>query len=283
MEDLKTRWETLDREVKAFSRDLERQKGARDTLQRSRDTEEKARLAAVEEATIVEQASTFLAAEIVERRMKAIEAIESIGTSALRTVYGPDYRLRFNTFDEKREKGERAGFKMELQIESVLKGRQLTTGLVGERGGGLIEVTAFGLRIAALEWMQYAGPLVLDEAWKSMSADEKLESVADFLHYYVKQTGRQILFATHRGEVFGRVASQILRVRKIDGVAEAEVISHEQLLRDIEEAEAEAAQERIAETSGANGRNGANGASGMNGMNGAHGADRKVRRNGAKN
>lgn len=283
MEDLKTRWETLGREVRTWSRDLERQKGARDTLQKSRDTEEKARLGAVEEATVAEQASTFLAAEIVERRMKAIEAIESIGTSALRTVYGPDYRLRFNTFDEKREKGERAGFKMELQIESVLKGKQLTTGLVGERGGGLIEVTAFGLRIAALEWMQYAGPLVLDEAWKSMSADEKLEAVADFLHYYVKQTGRQILFATHRGEVFGRVASQILRVRKTDGVAEAEVISHEQLLRDIEEADAEAAQERLAGASGSNRPHASREMDGRNGGSGMNGTDRKARRNGAKN
>lgn len=229
---LEQRWSVLEQSLGDWRSKLAERKGARDQLLKNKEAEEKALEALQDEQRLAEQASLFLAAEIVERRQKATQAIESIGTSALRMIYGQDYALIFETFNEKREKGEKGGFKMEIQIKSDLKDQPLKTGLMGERGGGVIEVTAFGLRIAALDWMGYNGPLILDEAWKSMSADAKIESVADFLKFYSDSTNRQIIFATHRADVFGKHASNIVRITKEQGVASASRMSYEEILEE---------------------------------------------------
>ena len=229
---LDQRWAALEQGLNDWRAKLAERKGARNQLVKNRQAEE-SRLAELrEEHRLADQASLFLAAEIVERRQKAIEAIESIGTSALRMIYGPDYALIFDTFDEKREKGEKGGFKMEIQIQSDLKSQPLRTGLMGERGGGVIEVTAFGLRIAALDWMGYDGPLILDEAWKSMSADAKIEAVAEFLKFYADNKKRQIIFATHRADVFGKHAHNIVRIAKNNGIASARRMSYEEILEE---------------------------------------------------
>jgi hypothetical protein len=229
---LEQRWATLERSLNDWRAKLAERKGARDQLVKNRQAEEQRLAELREEHRLADQASLFLAAEIVERRQKAIEAIESIGTSALRMIYGPDYALIFDTFDEKREKGEKSGFKMEIQIQSDLKNQPLRTGLMGERGGGVIEVTAFGLRIAALDWMGYDGPLILDEAWKSMSADAKIEAVADFLKFYADNKKRQIIFATHRADVFGKHANNIVRINKDNGIASARRMSYEEIMEE---------------------------------------------------
>ena len=163
-------------------------------------------------------AQIFLLSEVADRRSVAIDSIEKIGTFALRLVYGKGYKLKFNTFDDKRKEGT-SNFKMEINIVSPFEGGELTTGLMGERGGGVIEIVAFALRIAALSWSHYEGPLILDEAYKSMSNDGKLNSVARFLRAVTEQTGRQIIFATHRSEIFGDVSNNMIQVEKRNGVS----------------------------------------------------------------
>jgi ABC-type sulfate/molybdate transport systems ATPase subunit len=66
--------------------------------------------------------------------------------------------------------------------------------------------------------------VLLDEAWKSMSNDEKLDAVAKFLKEITDATGRQVIFATHKQDVFGKVASRILKVSKHDGVAKVDTV-----------------------------------------------------------
>jgi hypothetical protein len=229
---IEQRWSKLETSLNQVRSSIAERKGARDQLLKNKAAEEQALGHLLEEQRLSEQASLFLAAEIVERRQKATSAIESIGTSALKMIYGDDYALIFETFNEKREKGEKGGFKMEIQIKSDLKNQPLKTGLMGERGGGVIEVTAFGLRIAALDWMGYDGPLILDEAWKSMSADSKIEAVANFLKFYSDSTKRQIIFATHRADVFGKHANNIVRIKKENGVASASRMNYEEILEE---------------------------------------------------
>ena len=43
--------------------------------------------------------------EIVERRQSQLEAIQSIATSALQQIYGEEYSLKFDTFEEQRKDG----------------------------------------------------------------------------------------------------------------------------------------------------------------------------------
>ena len=223
------RWHALSDGLNAWGLRLGHESGARETLFKQREEDYETLDAAKIDQRIAEQAHLFLRAQIVEIRQRAIDAIEDMGTSSLKLSYGKDYALRFNTFDEKRKEGV-ANFKMELQAVSKVKGKELVTGLVGERGGGLQENAAFSLRMAALEWLNYSGPLLIDEAWKSVSNDYKLHAQAQFLRYIIDATGRQVIFATHKGDVFGKYADNIILIEMVDGVATARNITYEQFL-----------------------------------------------------
>jgi ABC-type thiamine transport system ATPase subunit len=104
----------------------------------------------------------------------------------------------------------------------------METGLLNERGGGLIEVVSFALRIAALKWLKYDGPILLDEAWKSMSNDYKIDRVVDFLREVTDSTGRQVILVTHMFDKFGPEADNIVHVTKVDGKASVGLISYQE-------------------------------------------------------
>lgn len=204
-------------------------KGARDQLLRTKTQEEEAVATLKDEQQNLSHAHLFLLAETAHRRREYIEHLEHMGSAALRAVYGPGYALKFQTFEEKNPKSTTGAnlFKMEIMVGSPLEGGTLWTGLLGERGGGVIENIAFPLRLGVLRFQNYQGPVMLDEAWKSMSNDEKINSVARFLKEITDATGRQVIFATHKQDVFGKVASRVLRVEKIDGIANVEVVRTE--------------------------------------------------------
>ncbi len=170
----------------------------------------------VNDSKIKKDAYLFLLGFIAQRRDAAIQSIQDTGTYALRAIYNDDRRLLFMTNGEKKSA---AAFKMEIGIESTLNGNPVVTGLKDERGGGVCETSSFALRIAALEWLGYKGPLILDEAYKSMSSDEKLDLVAQFMRKYVDTSKRQVLFATHNLAVFGDYADHIIHVSQEDGIS----------------------------------------------------------------
>ena len=170
----------------------------------------------MESAKNKKEGQLLLLAFISQRREAAIKSIEDTGTYALRAVCGEDYKLHFLRNEEKKNS---AAFKMEIGVESCFGTSKLITGLKDERGGGVVETASFGLRIAALEWLGYDGPLILDEAYKSVSADEKIINVAVLLQKYVKSSGRQIIFATHKGDVFSEYADHVVVVAKENGVS----------------------------------------------------------------
>ena len=160
----------------------------------------------------------LLLAFISQRRETAIKSIEDMGTFALRAIYNDDRKLVFLKNEEKKNS---AAFKMEVGIESSIGKERLVTGLKDERGGGVMETTSFALRIAALEWLGYHGPLILDEAYKSMSSDIKIENVAKFLEKYVKTSGRQVIFATHMASIFEPVANNVVYINQYHGISKA--------------------------------------------------------------
>ena len=219
-------WEKTKHGIREYQTEVTKQNGARDQLKSARDQEIEALSEAQETQRICQQAQLFILSELTERRQKAVDSIEKMGSSALRQVYGPGYRLKFQGYDEKRKDSGQNSYKMEIMVGSTHEGDELLTGLIGERGGGVVEIVAFALRIAALNWKQYDGPLIMDEAYKSMSNDDKLESVARFLREVTAQTGRQIIFATHKADIFGRIAHRVVQVEKTDGVAITHVLQH---------------------------------------------------------
>lgn len=218
-------WRKFTEGVDAWEKELLASKAARDLLAGQRDAEAGARDASERERELCEKAELFLRSEVKERRRKASSAIAGLGTAALRRIYGDGYELRFT---EGGSADNAANLKLEIEIVSLLDGEELATGLMGERGGGVVEVVAFALRMAALGWRRYEGPLILDEAYKSMSADEKIARVAEFLAQVTEMTGRQVIFATHKADVFGPVASNVLRVTQAGGVASVERLSEDE-------------------------------------------------------
>lgn len=170
----------------------------------------------VEDVRTKKDAHLLLLAFIAHRREAAIKAIEKTGTYALRAVYNDERKLVFLKNEEKKTT---AAFKMEVGIESILNGDRMVTGLDDERGGGVAETASFALRFAALEWLGYDGPLILDEAFKSMSSDEKIHDLAKFLGKYFKASGRQGIFATHKADVFQEYADHCVFVTQSDGIS----------------------------------------------------------------
>jgi len=160
------------------------------------------------------EAHLLLLAFISQRRETAIQSIENTATYALKAVCGDDYQVHFLRNEDKKNS---AAFKMEIGIESNFDDSKVITGLKDERGGGVVETCSFGLRIAALEWLGYDGPLILDEAYKSVSSDDKIVNVAKLLRMYVESSKRQIIFATHKADVFEDYADHVIHVHKDNG------------------------------------------------------------------
>ncbi len=224
MESINSRWEEIRAGLVQKRAKLNQKIGAKNQLIKVRDQEKINFLEAQDEHSLCHQAYLFLRMEITDRRLSAIKSIEELSSTALQQIYGNGYRLQFETFEEQRKEGA-ANFKMEIQIISPHEGRELVTGLINERGGGVVEIVSFALRIAALNWMAYDGPLIMDEAYKSMSDDAKIEGVAQFLRDVTNLTARQIIFATHKADVFGKVADNIILVEQVDGVAQCTMIN----------------------------------------------------------
>lgn len=171
-----------------------------------------------EDVKVKKDAHLLLLGFISQRRDAAIKSIEGMGTYALRAIYNDDRKLIFLKNEEKKNS---AAFKMEVGIESNLNNERMITGLKDERGGGVLETASFALRIAALEWLDYRGPLMLDEAYKSVSSDSKMINVAEFLRKYVDTSERQVFFATHKADVFEDYADNVILVNQHDGISRA--------------------------------------------------------------
>lgn len=224
------RWESTKEQLSNLRVELHEQRGVRNQLLKNK----------LEETTILqdmqivkqksEKANLFLLSEITTRRKQAVSAIENIGSSSLKMVYGDGYAIQFYDFEDVRKSGSNA-FKMDIQMVSPFgkNGKSLVTKLFGSRGGGGIEVSAFSLRLGALDWHKYEGPVLLDEAFKSMSKDKKIHQVARWLRAVRDLTGRQIIFATHMGDVFGKISDKILYVQNDFGKSVVREIEFDEL------------------------------------------------------
>lgn len=171
------------------------------------------------EKDIMYKSSRFLLEEIVERRENAIKGIESLCNISLARIHGDSYSMYFESNDSARQEEGADNFKMEIKIKSQLCDDSVSTGLYGSRSGGLIEVISFILRITALDWMNYKGPLIIDEAWKSMSKDDKIHEVAVFLRQITDNSMRQVIFVTHDLPVFKNYADNIVTLSLKNGVS----------------------------------------------------------------
>jgi len=162
-------------------------------------------------------AVNFLSQTAKDARNKTIKSIESLATAAVKAVYDQPMEIRL----QYKEKGKsNSSDKMTLQLVRFVGDEEVITGILDEVGGGLIETVSFALRIACLKWLGYTGPIILDEAYKSLSKDEKIENIAVFLSELNQTVGNQIIFSTHAPEVFESIASKSFIVTINNGKSE---------------------------------------------------------------
>jgi chromosome segregation ATPase len=169
-----------------------------------------------EEIKIQKEAHLLMLAFISDRQEAGIKTIENTTTFALRSIYGDDRKLVFLKNEEKKTK---AAFKMEIGIESQLNDGRVITGVKDERGGGVAEITATSIRLAVLDWLEYTGPVLFDETFRTISMDVKIHYVAKFLSQYVKAKQRQIIYSTHQADVFSDFADNIIYVTQENGIS----------------------------------------------------------------
>lgn len=171
---------------------------------------------------IYDKASILLKAQAAETREATIGTIEAMLTLAIKSIYGIDYEFSFEYNDKAIEKGERGAFNITPSISSGLGENRFTTS-IGARGGGLKEVISVLLRLAFLKFYGYKGVIVLDETWSSLSADMKMDNLIEFMESYIEETDIQIVFITHRAEMFGKIAKKIILVSKDSSSSESNV------------------------------------------------------------
>jgi hypothetical protein len=171
---------------------------------------------------IYDKASLLLRAQAAETREATIGTIEEMISQALQSIYGFDYGFSFKYNEKAIEKGERGAFNITPSVTSGLGDNKITTS-ISARGGGLKEVISVLLRLAFLKFYNYKGTIVLDETWASLSADTKMDNLIEFMDHYIKETDIQIIFITHRAEMFGKIANKIICVSKDSSSSESSV------------------------------------------------------------
>ncbi len=97
---LSDRLSTFTDEIKKQKEPLNRLKGDKEQIEKQILDEGESLTSLQDEQKLNSQASLFMLSEIVERRQSQLEAIQSIATSALQQIYGEEYSLKFDTFEE---------------------------------------------------------------------------------------------------------------------------------------------------------------------------------------
>lgn len=160
-----------------------------------------------------DKANLLLKSKAAETRKNVIGTIETMITQALQSIYDPTYEFSFKLNEKAVEKGERNAWNITPSVSSGLGSNRITT-TINSRGGGLSEVISVLLRLAFLKFYNYKGTVFLDETWASVSADDKMDNLIEFMKYYIEETDMQIVLITHRAEMFGKIANKINLVTK---------------------------------------------------------------------
>lgn len=200
--------------VTAADRALQRQVGSAQALAlRGREAHQKAEDAkALAEAA--EEASRLLAQFADLRQAKVVQAIETVVSAGLTAVFGEPMRLVLEQVVRAR--------RVEVDVR-ISSGDGLTTSVMDARGGGLVAVVAFLLRVTTLALTRGARRLIVsDESFAHLSA-EYTAGMAEFLAELCEKLDLQILLITHQSE-FAEAADTVIQLTTRGDAAVAEVL-----------------------------------------------------------
>jgi hypothetical protein len=182
------------------------------------------------ERKVANKSGLFLKAQAAETRKQALAHIQNMITPLIQDMYEEGYGFEFVYNENLEEIENRTGFNIEPKIYSNLEGERIYTSIRDGRGGGLAETTSVYIRIAFLKFNNYDGPIILDEAWSAVSADEKMTSLCESISKIIEEMDLQVILITHRAEMFGKYAKRILYVDKQNGKSTVYPIRYETIL-----------------------------------------------------
>jgi len=176
------------------------------------------------------QALVLIKTRASDTRKASIEVINEMITSLIKPMFGDDYTFHFSYNEKALESGIKSGFNIIPEITRKVNGKSFTSGIKDSVGGGLCEIISVWLRFAFLKLNNHRGLVILDENWTAVSFDNKMDQLIRHFDDFIDESQSQVLLITHRAEMFGKIADNIVRVVNIDGKANIEYPSYEQIL-----------------------------------------------------
>ena len=182
---------------------LDRKIGVRQTHRDNLDAETKSLDANLFTKKLNQSSTDLLNLASFQRRENTVKHLERLVDAFVKSVYGVDYTFYFKSADRSFTKIE------PIMRKPTSNGEFMEVDLKDGSGGGLLETCGVGSRFACNEIENYSGPLFLDETFKSISADKKINDLTYVLREYIIQADRQTFFISHKAEVFGVIADKI--------------------------------------------------------------------------
>ncbi|SDC50857.1 MULTISPECIES: ATPase [unclassified Candidatus Frackibacter] len=203
----------LDRNLIKQKEEYNIRKGERNRLLTDKEEREKEIKELKDDIDIFEQTRILLKEASEYAREQAKQQIVSLVTKALQFVFGPEFSFEIE-IEEKRGRPH-----VEFYVVSDYGDRRLKNKPQTARGGGVVDVVSLALRVAILESYnpKVAGPLVLDEPAKHVSADY-IVNVAQFLKHINQIFSRQVIIVTHENHL-SEIGDKAFRVKAEEGVS----------------------------------------------------------------
>jgi len=159
-----------------------------------------------------------------QRRKNTILHLENLMDVFVKAVYGENYTYFFKVHDT-------SFTKLEAMIKKPAEnGEFMEVDLKDGSGGGLVEVSGFGSRLACNEIEKYEGLLFLDETFKSLSADKKVKDLLVVLKAYVEATGKQFFFINHKADVYGAIADKIILTELVGKTTKVSEVTFDEIV-----------------------------------------------------
>lgn len=166
----------------------------RSALEQSIEDREEDLRAAMEESAVFEKAAMLLNTLGEEKQAEAQSMIEGLVTRGLQEIFEPNISLVIST--TVKAKTTSTEFLVRTELED---GSSFETSVMDARGGGLVAVVAFLLRVTVLMLTAREDRrfMLLDETFAHVS-EQYLEPLGAFLRTLVEETGLQIVLVTHQ-------------------------------------------------------------------------------------
>lgn len=177
----------LREKVEFFRRDVERRRGARDTLQHQLDEAIAKRDRLAEEVEVLELTQALALALEGAWRKTFEESLEEVVSEGLTLVMGRNFNLHIKSTTKNNASA----------VTFTVETEHGETPVVGAHGGSVGQITSFLLRLMVLMSHRPAlrRILVIDEAFSGVS-EENVPHVANLLRKLVDETGVQVFFIT---------------------------------------------------------------------------------------